>query len=117
MIDALKIKPKLLRTADYFVGLSSMWLLTLSILSLLNLRDNTLTDIEFQLLFPVIMIFGIEYKTLPSFMGFIRPRKKLGMLSLLLLLATFVLGLAMKLGISDSVAMPVLFNLLMFPLL
>ncbi len=114
IIDTLKIKPKLLRTADYFVGLSSICLLTLSVLSLLNLNDNTLTDIEFQLLFPVIMIFGIEYKTLPSFMGFIRPRKKLGMLSLLLLVATFVLGLATKLGISDSFAMPLLFNLSMF---
>ena len=114
IIDTLKIKPKLLRTADYFVGLSSICLLTLSVLSLLNLNDNTLTDIEFQLLFPVIMIFGIEYKTLPSFMGFIRPRKKLGVLSLLLLVATFVLGLATKLGISDSFAMPILFNLFMF---
>jgi hypothetical protein len=111
MIDTLKIKPRLLRTADYFVGLSSICLLTLSVLSLLNLNDNTLTDIELQLLFPVIMIFGIEYKTLPSFMGFVRPRKKLGMLSLLLLAATFVLGLATKLGISDSVASQLLFNL------
>ena len=113
IIDTLKIKPKLLRTADYFVGLSSMCLLVLSVLSLLNLDDNTLTDIEFQLLFPVIMIFGIEYKTLPSFMGFIRPRKKLGVLSLLLLIATFALGLSAKLGISDNVALPLLFNLFM----
>ena len=114
IVDTLKIKPKLLRTADYFVGLSSICLLTLSVLSLLNLNGNTLADIEFQLLFPIIMIFGIEYKTLPSFMGFIRPRKKLGMLSLLLLVATFVLGIATRLGISDSVAMPILFNLLLF---
>lgn len=114
IVDTLKIKPKLLRTADYFVGLSSICLLTLSVLSLLNLNGNTLADIEFQLLFPVIMILGIEYKTLPSFMGFIRPRKKLGMLSLLLLVATFVLGIATRLGISDSVAMPILFNLLLF---
>ncbi len=114
IVDTLKIKPKLLRTADYFLGLSSICLLTLSVLSLLNLNGNTLADIEFQLLFPVIMILGIEYKTLPSFMGFIRPRKKLGMLSLLLLVATFVLGIATRLGISDSVAMPILFNLLLF---
>ena len=113
IFDTLKIKPKLLRTADYFVGLSCICLLISSVLSLLNLNDSTLTDIEFHLLFPVIMIFGIEYKTLPSFMGFIRPRKKLGVLSLLLLVATFVLGLGTKLGISDSVAMPILFNLFM----
>jgi hypothetical protein len=114
MIYTLKTKPKLLRTADYFVGLSSICLLTLSVLSLLNLNDNTLADIEFQLLFPVIMIFGIEYKTLPSFLGFVRPRTKLGMLSLLLLIATFSLGIATKLGINDSVAMPILLNLSFF---
>ncbi len=114
IIDTLKVKPKLLRTADYFVGLSSICLLMLSVLGLLNLNDNTLTDIEFHLLFPVIMIFGIEYKTLPSFMGFIRPREKMGVLSLLLLITAFVLGIAAKLGISDNVALPLLFNLFMF---
>ncbi|MEJ7642476.1 MAG: hypothetical protein WKF36_09830 [Candidatus Nitrosocosmicus sp.] len=75
IIDTLKTKPKLLRTADYFVGLSSICLLISSVLNLLNLNDNTLTDIEFQLLFPIIVIFGMEYQTLPSFMGFIRPGK------------------------------------------
>ena len=111
IVDTLKIKPKLLRTADYFVRLSSMCILIISIFSLLNLNDYTLTDIEVQLLFPLVMIFGIEYKILPSFLGFIRPRKKFGMLSLLLLIAAFSLGIVIKLGISDGTELPILFNL------
>jgi hypothetical protein len=55
IIDTLKIQPKLLRTADYFVGFSSICLLIISVLNLFKLNDNTLTDIEIQLLFPIIM--------------------------------------------------------------
>jgi hypothetical protein len=59
------------------------------------------------------MIFGIEYKTLPSFLGFIRPRKKLGILSLLFLITAFILGIVTKLGINDDTILPILFNLFM----
>ena len=111
IIDTLKIKPKLLRTADYFIGLSSICLLAVSILNLFTLDDNSLTDIETQLLFPIIMIFGIEYKTLPSFLGFIRPRNQIGVLSLFFLIATFILGIASKLHIGDDPLLPILFNL------
>jgi hypothetical protein len=111
-IDTLKIRPKLLRTADYFVGFSSICLLIVSILNLFKLNDNTLTDIEIQLLFPIIMIFGIEYKTLPSFLGFIRPRKKFGIVSLLFLIIAFILGIT-KFFINDYVVLPILFNLFM----
>lgn len=113
IIDTLKIQPKLLRTADYFVGFSSISLLIISVLNLFKLNDNTLTGIEIQLLFPIIMIFGIEYKTLPSFLGFIRPRKKLGILSLLFLIIAFILGIVTKLGINDDYVLPILFNLFM----
>jgi hypothetical protein len=112
IIDTIKIKPKLLRTADYFVGFSAICLLIISILNLFKLNDNTLTDIEIQLLFPIIMIFGIEYKTLPSFLGFIRPRKKFGIVSLLFLIIAFILGIT-KFFINDYVVLPILFNLFM----
>jgi hypothetical protein len=112
IIDTLKVKPKLLRTADYFIGFSSMCLLIVSILNLFKLNDNSLTDIEIQLLFPIIMIFGIEYKTLPSFLGFIRPRNRLGVLSLLSLIAAFILGIATKIPSNDDAILPALFNLL-----
>ena len=111
IIDTLKVKPKLLRTADYFIGFSSICLLIVSILNVFKPNDNSLTDIEIQLLFPLIMIFGIEYKTLPSFLGFIRPRNKLGVLSLLFLIATFILGIATRLRINDDALLPILFNL------
>ena len=111
LIDTLKVKPKLLRTADYFIGFSAICLLTVSILNVFKPNDNSLTDIEIQLLFPLIMIFGIEYKTLPSFLGFIRPRNKLGVLSLLFLIATYIVGIATRLRINDDALLPILFNL------
>jgi hypothetical protein len=58
------------------------------------------------------MIFGIEYKTLPSFLGFIRPRKKIGMLSLLFLTITFIIGIIAEL-FTDNTLLPILFNLFM----
>ena len=112
IIDTLKIKPRLLRDADYFVAFSSICLLIISVLHLYEVNGNTLLDIEIQLLFPIIMIFGIEYKTLPSFLGFIRPRKKIGLLSLLFLIATFIVGIIAEL-FADDVLLPILFNLLM----
>jgi hypothetical protein len=112
IIDTIKIKPKLLRTADYFVGFSAICLLIISILNLFKLNDNTLMGLEIQLLFPIFMILGIEYKTLPSFLGFIRPRKKLGTLSLLFLIAAFISGVITKFYISDDAVLPILFNLL-----
>ena len=111
IIDTIKIKPKLLRTADYFVGFSAICLLIISILNLFKLNDNTLMGLEIQLLFPIIMILGIEYKTLPSFLGFIRPRKKLGILSLLFLIAAFISGVITKFYINDDTVLPVLFYL------
>jgi len=58
------------------------------------------------------MIFGIEYKTLPSFLGFIRPRKKIGLLSLLFLITTFIVGIVAEL-FADDIILPILFNLFM----
>jgi hypothetical protein len=112
IFDTLKIKPKLLRDADCFIALSSICLLIISILNLLKVNGNTLLSIEIQLLFPIIMIFGIEYKTLPSFLGFIRPRKKIGMLSLLFLTTTFIIGIIAEL-FTDNTLLPILFNLFM----
>jgi hypothetical protein len=112
IFDTLKIKPKLLRDADYFIAFSSICLLIISILNLLKVNGNALLDIEIQLLFPIIMIFGIEYKTLPSFLGFIRPRKKIGLLSILLLLSTFIIGVIAELFDDDTI-LPILFNLFM----
>ena len=40
------------------------------------------------------MIYGIEYKTLPSFLGFIRPRKTLAIASLVFISICIISGLA-----------------------
>jgi hypothetical protein len=40
------------------------------------------------------MIFGVEYKTLPSFLGFIKPRRKLSIVSFGLVATSVVLGLS-----------------------
>lgn len=113
IFDLLKIKPKLLRTSDYFIGLSCVCLLITSMLNLFESDNSALIDIEMMLLFPIAMIFGIEYKTLPSFLGFIRPRKRLGMLSLLLLTITFVLGIVSKVLFYNNTSFNILFYFFM----
>ena len=110
IFNTLKTPPKLLRTADYFIGFSSLCLLILSLLDLFKLNGDGLSDIEIQLLFPIIMIFGIEYKTLPSFLGFVRPKKRLGLLSLIFLIVTFIVGISSKAYINNDTTLPILFN-------
>lgn len=113
IFDTLKTRPKLLRTADYFIGFSSICLLIVSVLNLSKLNGSTLTDIEIQLLFPILMIFGIEYKTLPSFLGFVRPKKNLGLLSLVFLIVAFIVGISTKIYISNDTMLSILFNIFM----
>lgn len=113
IFDTLKTRPKLLRTADYFIGFSSVCLLIVSVLNLSKLNGSTLTDIEIQLLFPILMIFGIEYKTLPSFLGFVRPKKNLGLLSLVFLIVAFIVGISTKIYISNDTMLSILFNIFM----
>lgn len=105
----LKIRPKRLRLSDYFIALSVVTLLTLNIIELVQISGLIYSDediikptltvsyplihIELWLLFPIIMIFGIEYKTLPSFLGFIRPRSILGLSSVILISSCVMTGL------------------------
>ena len=126
----LKIKPKRLRLSDYFIALSVVTLLTMNIIELARMLDiiysvddlseprltiaYTLSHIELWLLFPIIMVFGIEYKTLPSFLGFIRPRSTIGLCSFILISSCVITGL---LGILFDVELPILqltFNILFF---
>jgi hypothetical protein len=58
------------------------------------------------------MIYGIEYKTLPSFLGFIRPRKILGFASFGLISASIVFGLISTLLYEESNLFPIIFNIL-----
>ncbi|NOJ28660.1 MAG: hypothetical protein DA328_00650 [Nitrososphaeraceae archaeon] len=85
IILMLRIKPKLLVLSDYFIFIAILILFLQNIIDL-YLQDKISYSIiyfQFWFLFPIIMIFGIEYKTMPSFLGYIRPRKKTAVLSLL----------------------------------
>src|SRR5262245_17653744 len=117
----LKIKPKRLRLSDYFIALYVATLLTMNIVELAQMLDviylvddpseprltiaYTLSHIELWLLFPIIMVFGIEYKTLPSFLGFIRPRGTIGLCSFILISSCVITGL---LAILFDVELPIL---------
>jgi hypothetical protein len=92
----IRIRPRLLRTADYFIALSVITMVATSLLQAAGLDDtgNVLSQVEILLLFPILMIFGVEYKTLPSFLGFIRPRRRLSWVSFVLAAASVALGIA-----------------------
>ena len=93
MILTLRTSPKLLRLADYFIALSVFLFVILAFSDILNYHQIT-QNIQLWIMFPIFMIFGIQYKTLPSFIGFIWPRKKGSMISAVLLTLSLGLGIA-----------------------
>lgn len=92
----LRIHPKLLRMADYFIALAILMLLAINVIHLFGYvkSDSYLSEVQVRLLFAVFMILGIQYKTMPSFLGFIRPRRRLSLISFGLASASAVLGLS-----------------------
>ncbi len=110
----LRIRPKLLGLSDYFVALCLITLLTVNLIDLSKYSySNLLIQILLWLLFPLLMIFGIEYKTLPSFLGYIRPRKILAVVSLLLISASIISGLASLLYL-NILLLPIVFSAALF---
>ncbi|HKG41810.1 MAG TPA: hypothetical protein VKA98_06705 [Nitrososphaeraceae archaeon] len=113
VFSALRVRPKLLRLSDYFIALSIITLIIINIVQSIGYEYNTnsLTYIQLWLLFPILMIYGIEYKTLPSFLGFIRPRRILGFASFGLVLVSIVLGLISILLYEENNLFPIIFNI------
>jgi hypothetical protein len=122
----LRVKPKLLGLSDYFIALSVITLVIVNVIELLPLSGYTysnkntttttdpLTYIELWLLFPIIMILGIEYKTLPSFLGFIRPRKMAGIASFVLASSCVTIGLASSIMLAaDFLKLHLVFNIIL----
>ena len=110
---ALRVRPKLLRLSDYFIALSIITLIIINIVQSIGYEYNTnsLTHIQLWLLFPILMIYGIEYKTLPSFLGFIRPRRIMGFASFGLVLVSIVSGLISNLLYEENNNLfPIIFN-------
>jgi hypothetical protein len=126
----LKIRPKRLRLSDYFIALSVLTLLTMNIIELVQMSgliyseediikpsltmSYPLIHIELWLLFPIIMIFGIEYKTLPSLLGFIRPRSIVGLSSVILISSCVITGLLSILFDAKLLILHLVFNMLFF---
>lgn len=110
---ALRVRPKLLRLSDYFIALSVITLIIINIVQSIGYEYNTnsLTHIQLWLLFPILMIYGIEYKTLPSFLGFIRPRRILGFASFGLVLVSIILGLISIVLYEENNLFPIIFNI------
>ena len=110
---ALRVRPKLLRLSDYFIALSIITLIIINIVQSIGYEYNTnsLTHIQLWLLFPILMIYGIEYKTLPSFLGFIRPRRILGFASFGLVLVSIVSGLISILLYEENNLFQIIFNI------
>ena len=113
----LRVRPKLLGLSDYFVFLCIVALMAVNVIDLSGYRyffSSSLIHIQLWLLFPILMIFGIEYKTLPSFLGFIRPKKTLAVFSLICISICLVAGLA-HLLIGDRVLpLSMIFNITLF---
>jgi hypothetical protein len=78
---------------DFFIGLSIILFAFLTVFHALNYNDIK-HNVLLWLMFPVMMIFGIEYKTLPSFMGFVWPRKTLSIISAVFLTLSVGSGIA-----------------------
>ena len=93
IIWILRVRPKLLRMADYFIGMSVVLFGTLTVLHSFNFNVIT-NNILLWLMFPILMIFGVEYKTLPSFISFIWPRKLPSLISAALLTLSLCCGIA-----------------------
>jgi hypothetical protein len=111
----LRVRPKLLGLSDYFITLSLVTMITVNVIELSGYRyASSLTHIQLWLLFPVLMIFGIEYKTLPSFLGFIRPRKTSAIASLAFTSICIILGIVSIIFMNMPPLLPIIFNVTLF---
>jgi len=108
MFYMLRISPKLLRESDYFIAISISLLVASQVMSLFDVQQNILIQKQMWLFFPILMIFAIQYKTLPSFLGFIRPKRMLVVASIGLTVVSG--GLVLASGIFSSVILDVAFN-------
>lgn len=115
MVWIIRIPPRLLRRADYFIACSVFTLVAVNlfqiVVQVVGKNGNPLSEVQMFLLFAILMIFGVEYKTLPSVLGFIRPKKKLSAVSFWLALASIILGVSSMLN--DDLLLAESFNILL----
>ncbi len=105
----MKQSPKLLRETDYFFAISISMLAIIHILPLVTTaKMDSLNAIQIWFLFPILAIFGVEYKTLPSFFGFMRPRRNFTILCVAAIILSCMLGLSSL--YYNSKSMDIVFN-------
>jgi len=111
----MRVRQKHLGISDYFIALSLVTLITINVIDLSGYGyTNSLTHVQLWLLFPILMIFGIEYKTLPSFLGFIRPRKASAIASLVSISICMISGFVSVISTNMSLLLSVIFNVTLF---
>lgn len=112
----VQIKPKLLRKSDYFLVMSVLIFLTVNVLGIIfeqyDYSFDSLSQIQLWLLFPILMIFGVQYKFLPSFIGFMRPKNKTGNLTIILAGITCIFGILSVLNLHEIIPFLFSFSLL-----
>ena len=105
----------LYKEADYFVALCLITLITVNLIDLSEYGySNSLTQILLWLLFPLLKIFGIEYKTLPSFLGYIRPRKTLALVSDACLMSICIISGLASLIFLNTLLLSIIFSFTFF---
>ncbi len=104
----MRTTPKLLKETDYFIAISISVLVAVHIIPLATPNVNSLNMAQLWLLFPIMTIFGVKYKTLPSFLGFMRPKLRFTVLCLASSILSCALGIASV--YSESQTIPILFN-------
>lgn len=105
----IKHPPKLLKEADYFMIISFSMLIISNILGIM-MQNVSLNQIQLWFVFPVFAIFGVKYKVLPSFLGFMRPRKYHTWLCITSAVCSCVVGIiSLYLGTKTT---SILFNIL-----
>jgi hypothetical protein len=111
IILTLRTSPKLLRLADYFIALSVFLFIILAFSDILSYNEIT-QNIQLWIMFPIIMIFGIQYKTLPSFIGFIWPRKKGSVMSAVFSTLSLAFGIASSFY-HDTILLGIIFRIVL----
>ncbi len=108
----VQIKPKLLRKSDYFIVMSIFIFITVNVLEIIfnqfEYNFDPLSQIQLWLLFPILMIFGVQYKFLPSFIGFMRPKNVTGNITIILACFSCILGILASLNLNEF--LPIVFS-------
>jgi len=75
IFSLLRVPPRVGRLADYYFAASTCILIVFNVVQLAGLQLEPLSMVYLWLLFPILTVFGIQYKTMPIFLGYVAPKK------------------------------------------